>query len=158
MQRVSVAALTACGWQLETDENAQVHLRDEDLNAILKPLRLGQILDFVEGLYRDFARYPEELKLGVVTLYSTESSYSDDYHTRVRLTDKERAVLYALLCAPDYQVLRDDLLRDVWGYVEGIETHTLETTIYRLRQKIERDPDQPQRLLTIPDGYKFNPY
>jgi DNA-binding response OmpR family regulator len=72
-----------------------------------------------------------------------------------RLTEKERDVLSVLLAARGAAVARDDLLDRVWGFVPGVETHTLETHIYRLRQKLETDPADPVILTTDGDGYRL---
>lgn len=73
----------------------------------------------------------------------------------IALTEKESAILLCLLAARGEIVLRRDLLQHVWGYVEGVETHTIETHIYRLRQKIEIDPGAPAILLTEEQGYRL---
>jgi DNA-binding response OmpR family regulator len=75
----------------------------------------------------------------------------------VRLTEKEAAILKYLYRAGPEVVGREVLLHEVWGYSEGITTHTLETHVYRLRQKIERDPSQAEILLTEAGGYRLNP-
>src|SRR6185437_772499 len=59
---------------------------------------------------------------------------------KVRLTEKETAILKYLYRAGNKIIGRDTLLNEVWGYNAGVTTHTLETHVYRLRQKIERDP------------------
>lgn len=69
------------------------------------------------------------------------------------LTEKERAILYTLYEAQDKTVGRKELLNRVWEYADNVETHTLETHIYRLRQKIEEDPARPRLLITDNDGY-----
>ncbi len=76
---------------------------------------------------------------------------------KVRLTEKETSVLRYLHRAGSRAVPRDTLLSEVWGYNAGVTTHTLETHIYRLRQKIERDPSQARILITESGGYRLIP-
>ena len=73
----------------------------------------------------------------------------------VRLTEKETAILQFLYRAGNCIVGRDVLLDQVWGYNSAVTTHTLETHIYRLRQKIEIDPTHAQILVTEPGGYRL---
>jgi DNA-binding response OmpR family regulator len=75
---------------------------------------------------------------------------------RVRLTDKETNILKFLYRAGGRPVPRQLLLNEVWGYNSAVTTHTLETHIYRLRQKIEPDPLQVQLLLTERRGYRLD--
>ena len=74
---------------------------------------------------------------------------------KVRLTEKETSILKYLYRAGERTVTRDVLLSEVWGYNSGVTTHTLETHIYRLRQKIERDPSSAEILVTESGGYKL---
>ena len=76
--------------------------------------------------------------------------------TKIRLTEKETNILKFLYRAPIPVVPRDMLLQEVWGYNAAVTTHTLETHIYRLRQKIEPDPANLQLLLTETGGYRLN--
>jgi len=73
----------------------------------------------------------------------------------VRLTEKERDILLRLHQQNGAVIERKTLLDDIWGYADGVETHTLETHIYRLRRKIERDPARPAILLTEENGYRL---
>jgi DNA-binding response OmpR family regulator len=76
---------------------------------------------------------------------------------KVRLTEKETAILKYLYRARDRVIGRGTLLGEVWGYNAGVTTHTLETHVYRLRQKIERDPTRAEILVTEPGGYRLVP-
>ena len=76
---------------------------------------------------------------------------------KVRLTEKETAIRKYLYRAGDRVIGRDTLLGEVWGYNAGVTTHTLETHVYRLRQKIERDPARAEILVTEPGGYRLVP-
>ena len=73
---------------------------------------------------------------------------------KIRLTEKEAAILRFLYRAAN-PVSRETLLGEVWGYNAGVNTHTLETHIYRLRQKMERDPANAEILVTTPGGYRL---
>ena len=75
---------------------------------------------------------------------------------RIHLTEKETAILRYLYRAGE-TVPRETLLQEVWGYNSGVTTHTLETHIYRLRQKIEKDAAAPAILVTEAGGYKLVP-
>jgi len=76
---------------------------------------------------------------------------------KVRLTEKETAILKYLYRTGGRMVKRETLLNEVWGYNAGVTTHTLETHVYRLRQKIESDPSNAQILVTDPGGYRLVP-
>ena len=79
----------------------------------------------------------------------------DEADKKIRLTEKETNILKFLYRAGGRTVERDTLLREVWGYNAGVTTHTLETHIYRLRQKIEPDPGQARILVTETGGYRL---
>jgi DNA-binding response OmpR family regulator len=76
---------------------------------------------------------------------------------KVRLTEKEASILKYLYRSSEKVVPRDVLLREVWGYSAEATTHTVETHIYRLRQKIERDPSRAEILVTEESGYRLRP-
>ena len=78
-----------------------------------------------------------------------------DSGTKVRLTEKETNILKYLYRAGGKAVGRDELLAEVWGYNSGVTTHTLETHIYRLRQKIDIEDGAARVLVTEPGGYSL---
>ena len=77
--------------------------------------------------------------------------------SKLKLTEKETAILRFLYRAGREVVGRDTLLAEVWGYNAQVTTHTLETHIYRLRQKIEPNPALAAILVTEGGGYKLLP-
>ena len=95
------------------------------------------------------------LTLGPYTFKPAEKLLIDNAnHRRVRLTRKEVALL-KFLCRTRVPAARELLLNEVWGYSSGVDTHTLETHIYRLRQKIEPDPGRARLLVTESGGYRL---
>jgi DNA-binding response OmpR family regulator len=120
-------------------------------SCLRKPVRLSQVVATLEDLSRQ-AR--SRLAIGPWRFEAQARLLERADGTRIRLTDKETAIL-AYLAAAEGPVPRDRLLRAVWGYTAAISTHTLETHIYRLRRKIEPDPSRVRLLITDPDGYRL---
>ena len=114
--------------------------------------------DTVMGLdagANDYVTKPFRLSVLLARLraHLRQNEHSDD----AVLTEKETAILKYLYRAGDRVIGRDTLLGEVWGYNAGVTTHTLETHVYRLRQKIERDPAHAEILVTEPGGYRLMP-
>ncbi len=126
---------------------------------ITKPFRLAMLLARLRAQLRQF----EQNENAVFTIgpYSFRPSakllLDEARNTKVRLTEKETAILKYLYRIGPKVVGRDVLLGEVWGYNAGVTTHTLETHVYRLRQKIERDPSNAEILVTEPGGYRLVP-
>ncbi len=143
----------------DTDSDAILGLNAGANDYIVKPFRLGVLLARLRAHMRQhslsddavFMIGPYTFKPGIKTLVDG----ADD--RKIRLTDKETAILKYLYRAGDQVVLREVLLDEVWGYNAGVTTHTLETHVYRLRQKIERDPSNAEILVTAPGGYRLTP-
>jgi DNA-binding response OmpR family regulator len=127
---------------------------------LAKPFRLGQLLGRLDVLLRQPPATPREapLALGPYLFHCADRLLirADD-GTKLRLTEKEAALLNLLRAAGGAVVPRETLLQQVWGYKEGVTTHTLETHIYRLRRKIEPDSTAARLLLTEPGGYRLAP-
>lgn len=125
-----------------------------------KPLRMGALLDRLIRMGKvDTGRGGEDLLhfSGWILDVAHSALRKEGVAEReVRLTEKELSMLRILHEHTDRSVSREVLLDRVWGYVDGVETHTLETYIYRLRQKIEDDPAMPRILLTTEAGYQLN--
>lgn len=126
---------------------------------VTKPFQLSVLLARIRAQLRQHERSedavfsigPYTYRPGAKLLIDNESN------KKIRLTEKESATLKYLVRSANMVVSRDVLLSEVWGYNSGLDTHTLETHIYRLRQKIERDPSNAELLVTEPGGYRLVP-
>lgn len=125
---------------------------------IVKPFRFAVLLARVRVQLRQHeASEDAVLKVGQYTFRPGAKLLVDAKGSRLKLTEKETAILRFLYRAEDQVVPRETLLAEVWGYNAAVTTHTLETHIYRLRQKIEEDPSNARILVTEPGGYKLAP-
>lgn len=122
-----------------------------------KPFRLGVLLARIRAQLRQFERSEDAtFSIGRFSFRpAAKLLVSTDGKNKIRLTEKESAILKYLYRAKDQTVPRDVLLHEVWGYNPQVATHTLETHIYRLRQKIEEDPSNAQLLITDGGGYRL---
>ncbi len=124
---------------------------------VTKPFRLGVLLARIRAQLRQHEQSEDAtFAIGRFTFRPAAKVLIDpDSERKIRLTEKETAILKYLYRARDQVVGRDVLLNEVWGYNAGVATHTLETHIYRLRQKIEVDPSSAQLLVTEGGGYRL---
>ena len=144
----------------DTDADTILGLDAGANDFITKPFRLGVLLARLRAHIRQHERSDDAVfSIGPYTFQPANKLLvdSDDDNKKVRLTDKETAILKYLYRAGDKVVSRDTLLDEVWGYNAGVTTHTLETHVYRLRQKIETEPSEAKILLTAPGGYRLVP-
>ncbi|MBO0332777.1 response regulator transcription factor [Sneathiella sp. CAU 1612] len=143
----------------DSDSDQILGLESGANDYVSKPFRIGVLLARI----RSQLRQHEQSEDAVFTIgpYSFRPAGKLMLHKetaqKVRLTEKETAILKYLYRAGKKVVTRDILLNEVWGYNAGVTTHTLETHIYRLRQKIETEPSDAKILITEPGGYRLVP-
>ena len=125
---------------------------------VTKPFRFAVLLARIRAHLRQNEHSEDAVfKVGPYTFKPSAKLLLREDNRKIRLTEKETAIIKFLLRAGGQIVSRDVLLQDVWGYNAGVTTHTLETHVYRLRQKIERDPSHAEILVTDGGGYKLIP-
>lgn len=153
--RCPIIMLTAAG----TDADAILGLDSGANDYVTKPFRLGVLLARLRAQLRQFEQSEDAVFTIGPYLFRPAAKLLliEDKNRKIRLTEKETAILKYLYRAGDKVVGRDTLLGEVWGYNAGVTTHTLETHVYRLRQKIERDPSNAEILVTEPGGYRLVP-
>ena len=155
-QRMPIIMLTG------SDDEADV-VRGLDSGAndyIAKPFRLNELLARLRAQLRIFENSEDAVfTIGPYTFRpSAKLLQEPPRNRRIRLTEKEAAILKFLYRAGTKPVPRQILLNEVWGYNAAVTTHTLETHIYRLRQKIEPDPSNARLLVTEGGGYRLDPF
>ena len=153
--RAPIIMLTAAAG----DADAILGLDSGANDYVAKPFKLGVLLARIRAQLRQYER--SEDAVFAIGPFSFRSSAKmlvvPGTDEKIRLTEKEAAILKYLLRAGSVVIARDVLLNEVWGYNSGVTTHTLETHVYRLRQKIERDPSNAEILVTETGGYRLIP-
>ncbi len=142
----------------DTDADEVLGLEAGANDYVTKPFKFQVLLARVRAHLRSheasedavFQIGPYEFRPAMKLLVTTDDK-------KIRLTEKETNILKYLYRAGPKAVGRDELLHEVWGYNSGVTTHTLETHVYRLRQKIEPDPSNVRLLVTESGGYRLAP-
>lgn len=125
---------------------------------VTKPFKFAVLLARIRAQLRQHEQSEDAVfSIGQYTFKPASKLLLDEKGSKIRLTEKETSILKFLFRAGEKVVSRDVLLHEVWGYNAGVTTHTLETHIYRLRQKIEKDPSNAELLVTETGGYKLLP-
>ncbi len=143
----------------DTDADTILALDSGANDYVTKPFKLGVLLARLRAQVRQHEQSEDAVfAIGPYTFQpSAKILLEGESKKKVRLTEKETSILKYLYRSGTNVVGRDALLGEVWGYNAGVTTHTLETHVYRLRQKIELDPSDPQILITEPGGYRLVP-
>jgi DNA-binding response OmpR family regulator len=142
----------------DTDSDTILGLEAGANDYVTKPFRFAVLLARIRAQLRQYEQSEDATFIvGPYTFKPSQKLMTDQKGSKVRLTEKEAAIIKYLYRAEQKVVTRDILLEEVWGYNSGVTTHTLETHVYRLRQKIERDPSNAEILVTESGGYKLVP-
>jgi DNA-binding response OmpR family regulator len=146
-----IVLLTAADSDADTIEGLESGAND----YITKPFRFAVLMARIHAHLRNHEQSEEAVyRIGPYTFRPSAKLLIDPTEKKIRLTEKETNILKFLYRSGD-TVARETLLHEVWGYNPAVTTHTLETHIYRLRQKIENNPGQAQILVTESGGYRL---
>jgi DNA-binding response OmpR family regulator len=153
--KVPIIMLTGSGEEADVVRGLNVGAND----YIIKPFRLAELLARLRAQLRTFENSEDAVfSIGPYVFRPSAKLLNEPARNRrIRLTEKEAAILKFLYRAGTQPVPRNVLLNEVWGYNAAVTTHTLETHIYRLRQKIEPDPANARLLVTEGGGYRLDP-
>lgn len=142
----------------DTDSDTILGLEAGANDYVTKPFRFAVLLARIRAQLRQHENSEDvTLTVGQYTFKPSQKLMIDKKGSKLRLTEKEAAIIKYLYRAGEKVITRDVLLEEVWGYNSGVTTHTLETHVYRLRQKIERDPSNAEIIVTESGGYRLVP-
>ena len=141
-----------------SDADTVLGLESGANDYVVKPFKFAVLLARIRAQLRQHEASEDAIfRIGPYTFRPGAKILVNEKGSKLKLTEKETAILRYLYRAGTRVVSRDTLLSEVWGYNAQVTTHTLETNIYRLRQKIETDPSNARILVTEPGGYKLLP-
>ena len=143
------------------NQNSNLNITDDQNHKaddyIIKPFRYPVLLKSIETQLHKFKKIENtQYNIGNYTFKPNSKILESSENRTIRLTEKENNILKFLYKNLGNIISRETLLHEVWGYNSKVTTHTLETHIYRLRQKIEDDPSNACFLITEPGGYKLH--
>ena len=148
-----IILLTAADSDADTIEGLEAGAND----YVTKPFRFAVLMARVHAHLRSHGHSEDaQYRIGPYTFRPSAKLLIDEAAKKIRLTEKETNILKFLHRSGE-TVPRETLLHEVWGYNPAVTTHTLETHIYRLRQKIESDPGRARLLVTESGGYRLMP-
>jgi DNA-binding response OmpR family regulator len=158
MRRLGVSAPVIMLTAADQDEDTVRGLEAGANDYVTKPYKFAVLLARIRAQLRSHEHSEGAVfRLGAYEFRPAAKLLIDAQQKKIRLTEKETNILKYLYRAGETSVSREELLAEVWGYNAGVTTHTLETHVYRLRQKIEPDPANARLLITEAGGYRLAP-
>jgi DNA-binding response OmpR family regulator len=149
-----IIMLTAAAGDADTIQGLDAGAND----YVTKPFKFAVLLARIRAQLRSHEQSEDAVfRIGPYEFRPAAKMLVDERQRKIRLTEKETNILKYLYRAGEKPVSREELLAEVWGYNAGVTTHTLETHVYRLRQKIEPEANGAKLLLTEAGGYRLAP-
>jgi DNA-binding response OmpR family regulator len=140
-----------------SDSDTILGLESGANDYVSKPFRFAVLLARIRAQLRQHEQSEDAVfAIGPYSFRPAQKALFGADGKKIRLTEKETGILKYLYRSNDAVVPRDVLLHEVWGYNAGVTTHTLETHVYRLRQKIEPNPSEARLLVTESGGYRLS--
>ena len=153
-ERVSAPIIMLTGASGDADTILGLEAGADDY--VVKPIRFGVLLARIRAHLRSYEQNEDAtFPVGPYAFHAGTKSLVCGEGKKIKLTEKETAIVRFLYRMGSKATRRDVLLAEVWGYNSGVTTHTIETHIYRLRQKIEKDPSRAEILVTEAGGYRL---
>ena len=159
MRRAGFAAPVIMLTGADSDSDTVLGLEAGANDYVTKPFRFNVLLARLRAQLRQHEQSEEAVfVIGPYTFRPSQKLLVEEAaRKKIHLTEKETAILKYLYRAGGQVVGREKLLGEVWGFNAAVTTHTLETHVYRLRQKIEKDPSRAEILVTEAGGYRLVP-
>jgi DNA-binding response OmpR family regulator len=152
--RTPVIMLTGAATEADTVQGLEAGAND----YVTKPFHVAVLLARIRAHLRSHEQSEDAVfHIGPYEFRPAAKVLIDPKNKKIRLTEKETNILKYLYRSGSKPVPREELLTEVWGYNAGVTTHTLETHVYRLRQKIEPNPGEAKLLVTEAGGYRLQP-
>jgi DNA-binding response OmpR family regulator len=152
--RTPVIMLTGASTESDTVQGLEAGAND----YVTKPFHVAVLLARIRAHLRSHEQSEDAVfRIGPYEFRPAAKVLIDPKNKKIRLTEKETNILKYLYRSGSKPVPREELLTEVWGYNAGVTTHTLETHVYRLRQKIEPNPGEAKLLVTEAGGYRLQP-
>ena len=123
--------------------------------SVTFPVRMGDFIDKAYLSLQGHLAFPQAIEVPEGVFDLNRGVFQRSGQPAIALTEKECGLIAALYAEGESSVSREALLKEVWEHTAELDTHTLETHIYRLRQKIEQDPAVPRIILTEREGYRL---
>ena len=141
---IPIVMLTAKGETAEIVKGLEFGADD----YIVKPFQPGELIARIKTRLRRIPSSTASLNLGEVRIDFVAHEVKRDGRV-IALTRLEFDLLAALAKEPGRVFTRDALLSEVWGYRQTSDTRLVNVHVQRLRSKIERDPDNPELVMTV---------
>ncbi len=134
-------------------KNIKFSAKNYNFKSLIQPIMFHELIRYIKTLETTFDKQKLNIRFGNKLYDHLNSKLINDTNGNfVKLTDLENKLIYFILNKND-GCTKTEILKNVWKHTVKLETHTMESLIYRLRKKIEHDPNQPRTLVQIDKKY-----